>query len=238
MIVARQAPSGRLLIAFLAISNLLAPPAMALSGPSESDLLPVTLDMGEVKVELPLPREGLSRDVPRTPLVLSLDLGAVSDRRVMLVDDLWDWGSFWRGVEGSMAIRASVSSAPKGVDVRCIESLRTMVLKRFEDQQQEFVRAGGDERFRTHYRLGDELRRFAGAAAIAVEKHGLYDGEHFLVPITERLYFELSFTLMASGNPNQSSSKWRGSAESVVRAISERARFEGNWPRLHHCPGS
>jgi hypothetical protein len=210
--------------------------AMAMSGPDAKRLSVTTFQLSDLVLRIPLPMNGLSKDMPypRIPFVTKLDINQPTQHTVMLVDDLWDWrGPFWEGVHGSIAIKLSVDHVPRGVIVTCESSLRQMLQTQFDDEHREFVELGGQAQYARHYVIESQPRHLSGGAALVFGESGRYNTEFYIIPLSENVYLQIGFIFLSGGDQYRD---WQSQAQKLKDAIIKGIRFEGNWPELHACP--
>ena len=205
--------------------------ATAFSGPDQDRLKSTLFDISGRQLTLPLPTKGLSSDIDQKPFVTSVDLDNLRGQDpLMMVDELWDWhGSFWQGVAGSLRIKVSVRNAPDGTSLRCEESLRQMLIEKFEHEKEEFEKFGGNPKYMWRYELEPTHR--LQQPALFYRERGQYIEDSYFFPVTDRAYVRLGFIFERNGDDK----KWIADAMALEMAILGKMHINGNWLHMEPC---
>lgn len=213
--------------------------AMARSAPNPKKLVPITFHLSGRQFVFPVPRDGLSKDVPRFKPVLDVDLDGLPAKEkkwVLLLKEMWDWpAGFLFNIHGSLRIYVVAYAAPDGVEANCESDLRRMINAQVEGEMKHFKEVGGQERFRPQITLLPNSIPLSGGRALVYVDKGFNDDENYVIPVTSRSYLVVRFIFYDESYPKKNPD-WRRSAAQMKEAILAGMRFDGDWSPLRECP--
>lgn len=232
--ISKKLYQSLLLILFFSI--FLGENSMALSGPDPDRMESVEFELsGDLRLTVSLPKDGLSKDVPRGNVLRRVDIEEIQ-AYAMLVDDLWDWrGGFWRSVNGGVAIKIFVNRVPYGSSLDCESDIRQMLHQQFANHTREFFAAGGQKKYLSQFVIAPGLLQLGNLQGVVYRESNGYDAENVIVPITDKVYLELKFTFLAAAGSKIEPPPWRVKAEEMKDVILRSMQFAGDWKPIRDC---